>query len=235
MLRTTLTCTLGLALCVANAAAQMVGRSSPPPTPTVARPATEAPIRMNSVLPRPIDPRFPMDPRHDRRFSRGYWLDTCLDPWTWCRGLNGVPYVTETVVQYQVPVYVPVPVATLPAEPAEPRKPYDPTKSRMLTIGAGADGGGGVMRIEPVTDSLVRITWLGSARPVREARLFLADSARQELRTARVDARTPSTLFELTPGRERIVYAGLTIHFSDGAVQTTLVPYVPARGESPAR
>jgi hypothetical protein len=237
MLRTTLTCTLGLALASAPAFAQMVGRSSPPPQSSVARPSALPPVRMNSVLPRPIDTRFPLDSRRGRTFSRGYWLDACLDPWTWCRALNAVPYVAETVVQYPVPVpvYVPVPYATRPTEPAPPRKPYDPAKSRMLTIGGGADGGGGVMRIEPVSDSLVRLTWLGNPRPIREARLFLADSAQHQLRSARVDSVTPSVLFDLTPWRADVAYAGLTIHFADGATQTTLVPFPAGRSDPPAR
>jgi hypothetical protein len=95
----------------------------------------------------------------------------------------------------------------------------------MLTIGAGADGGGGVMRIEAVNDSVVRLVWLGTPRAVREARLYLADSAQRPLRSALVDSSTPSALFKISDVAPRLVYYGLTIAFADGAIETTLVPY----------
>lgn len=148
-------------------------------------------------------------------------------------GFVDVTYLSQSAIAYQVPVYVPVPVpvpfwsgpsARVPEAPA---KPYDPEKSKMLTIGAGADGGAGVMRIEQVSDSVLRLTWLGSIRRIREARLFVADSAQRSLRTSLVDATTPSALFLIAPFASKVAYTGLTVVFADGATQTTLVPYPP--------
>lgn len=150
-------------------------------------------------------------------------------------GLVGIPYVTETVVPYPVPVYVPVTVPQQPWAPAPQKlwQPYDPTKSRMLTIGEGADGGGGVMRIERLANNMLRLTWRGSLRPIREARLFIADSSQKSLQRARVDNDTPSALFEIAEFDGKIAFTGLTVIFADGAVQTTLVPYPPKENPSP--
>jgi hypothetical protein len=166
-------------------------------------------------------------------------IGSCNGRWANCfsgrfrAGIVGVPYVTETVVPYAVPVYVPVPMPAprwAPA-PQKPLEPYDPTKSRMLTIGEGADGGGGVMRIERLENNTLRLTWRGSARPIREARLFIADSSQKSLRSARVDMDTPSALFEIGDFNGKIAYTGLTVVYADGAKQTTLVPYPPREGD----
>lgn len=146
-------------------------------------------------------------------------------------GFVDIMYLSQRAVAYQVPVYVPVPVPVyvpqyVPA-PEKPALPYDPEKSKMLTIGAGADGGAGVMRIEQVSDSVLRLTWLGSNRRIREARLFVADSAQRPLRTSLIDAATPSALFLIGPFASKVAYTGLTVIFADGATQTTLVPYPP--------
>jgi hypothetical protein len=215
----------------------MVGRSSAGSSVTLSapRPSALPPIQMGSLPPRTFD-------RSGDEF--GHWIGTrhrfppigsCNSRWANCfsgslrTGLVGVPYVTETVVQYAVPVYVPVPVQlpTWAPAPQKPLQPYDPTKSRMLTIGEGADGGGGVMRIERLENNTLRLTWRGSARPIREARLFIADSSQKSLRSARVDMDTPSALFEVGEFGEKIAYTGLTVVYADGAKQTTLVPYRP--------
>ena len=69
-------------------------------------------------------------------------------------------------VPYAVPVYVPVPRPVQPkywaSDSEKVLQPYDPTKSRMLTIGEGADGGGGGMRIERLENNMLRLTWRGS-------------------------------------------------------------------------
>jgi hypothetical protein len=153
------------------------------------------------------------------------------------------PVPVPTPVPYPVPYYYPVRVRKPASEPAAPAIPYDPAKSRTLTIGAGADGGGGVMRIQQLGDSVVQITWLGSVRPIREARLFLADSLRQALRSQMVTAAAPSALFRTRDLEPRLAFTGLTIVYADGATATTLVPYraqvtapsSPARPADPAR
>jgi hypothetical protein len=103
----------------------------------------------------------------------------------------------------------------------------------MLTIGAGADGGGGVMRIETVSDSVARVTWLGTTRPIRQARLFLADSVQQSLRGALVDKDTPSALLKFSDFGSRVSYIGLTITLDTGAIETTLIPYNPKAARPP--
>ncbi len=239
--------TLGIALVAVlpiAAHAQMITRSSGSPSGTLSapRPSSLPPVQMGSLQPRSLD-------RLDSGFGR--WSGTrhgfspigsCSHRWSGCffggfrTGVVGIPYVTETVVPYAVPLYVPVPMAVQPQwapAPQKPWQPYDPTKSRMLTIGEGADGGGGVMRIERLGNNTLRLTWRGSVRPIREARLFIADSSRKSLRSARVDNDTPSALFEIADFDGRIAYTGLTVVYADGAVQTTLVPYPPPEDRKP--
>jgi hypothetical protein len=105
----------------------------------------------------------------------------------------------------------------------------NPTTSRPVTAAARADSGGGGIRVETVSDSLARVTWLGSTRPIREARLFLADSIQQSLRGALVDQDTPSALLSFAELSQRIAYVGLTITYANGMIETTLVPYSPRR------
>jgi hypothetical protein len=106
-----------------------------------------------------------------------------------------------------------------------PGKPYDPTKSKTLIVGEGADGGAGVMRIDRVGPDSVRLTWRGSVRPIREARFFLADSARRALATQMVSADQPTAVFSLEARADAIAFTGLTVIFADGATVTNLVPW----------
>ncbi len=248
MLRPSVSVSLGVLLGVTLSAqldAQMVGRApgrsggglSAP------RPSTQAPMVFRSPPVRRFDGRFGNDfgGFNGGRHFRGKNFGSCVNGFCGLsqRWLSDVPYVTDTYVPYAVPYYVPVPVGGVyqPAAPAPapetPRKPYDPTKSRMLTIGAGADGGGGVMRIERVDDRTLRLTWRGSAQPIREAKLFLADSVQRTLHSTRVDADTPSALFEISGIEPIVAYTGLTVVFADGSVQTTLVPYPPRQEPKP--
>jgi hypothetical protein len=245
MLRPSISVSLGVLLGVTLSArvdAQMVGRSSGGTISRVGgsisapRISSQPPVVMRSP---PVwgtaHGRFGKDfGRFDGRFGhvgRGKaFVGSCLNGFCGRSWLWDVGYAADTYVPYAVPYYVPVPVATYqpvaPApNPAPPREPYDPTKSRMLTIGAGADGGGGVMRIERVDDRTLRLTWRGTTQAVREAKLFLADSTQRTLRSARVDAESPSALFEIQGLEPKIAYTGLTVVFADGSVQTTLVPY----------
>jgi hypothetical protein len=228
---------------------QMVGRSSSGRAPmrsggaiSAPRPSTQAPVIMRSPPVWRGHGRFGNDfGRFDGgigRVARGKHFGSCFNGFCGSRSwLAEVPYATDYYIPYSVPYYVPVPIPApyQPVAPAPeaPRKPYDPTKSRMLTIGAGADGGGGVMRIERVNDNLLRLTWRGSVQPVREAKLFLADSTQRALKSTRVDADTPSALFEIAGIEPKIAYTGLTVVFADGSVQTTLVPYPPREERKP--
>jgi hypothetical protein len=191
---------------------------------------------MGSLQPRTFD-RTGSDFDRWRGTRRGFSSVGCswgnCIPGRFRTGIVAVPYVTETVVPYAVPVYVPMPVTVQPQWAPVPQKRYDPTKSRMLTIGEGADGGGGVMRIERLENNMLRLTWRGSERPIREARIFIADSSQKSLRSARVDNDTPSALFEIADFDGKIAFTGLTVIYADGAVQTTLVPYPPRQEKTP--
>jgi hypothetical protein len=94
----------------------------------------------------------------------------------------------------------------------------------MTIVGGGADGGGGVMRIERVAPDAVQLTWLVPPRPVRSAVLFLADDAQARLRSQSVTADGPRASFGLTKMPRAVAFAGLTVEFADGAQRTTLVP-----------
>ena len=172
---------------------------------------------------------------HDRPFDRGRFGNRgSIAPFrTGFSGLFLGPEVIQTqvvpvpvAVPYPVTYYAPIPWHRRPSEPA-PVTPYDPTRSKGLIIGAGADGGGGVMRIQPLADSALRVTWLGAMRPVREARLFLADSLQQTLRAEQVTLASPDAVFRLRDVRSKVAYTGLTILYADGVNSTTLVPYRP--------
>jgi hypothetical protein len=132
-------------------------------------------------------------------------------------------------VPYAVPYYVPVPVYVRSyryrGDTTAPVTKYDPAKSKTLIIGAGADGGGGVMRIQRLDHSVLRLIWLGSMRPVREAQLFLADSLRYPLRTQSVDSARPIADFTVSGFEREIAFAALTVVYADGVTVTTLVPY----------
>jgi hypothetical protein len=81
------------------------------------------------------------------------------------------------------------------------------------------------MRIErPSADSL-RVTWLGAHRPIREARLFLADSTRKSLQSRTVTAGQPMALFTLAMQGGPAAFVGLKVVFADGSTRTTLVPF----------
>jgi hypothetical protein len=92
---------------------------------------------------------------------------------------------------------------------------------------------GRAIRIEPVSDSVTRVNWLGTPREIREARVFLADSLQQALRGALVDKDTPSVLLKLTEIGNRVAYVGLTVTLANGLVETTLVPYRPKDKRTP--
>jgi len=128
-----------------------------------------------------------------------------------------------TPVPYPVPYYYRMRARRPANESVGPAVPYDPAKSKTLIIGAGTDGGGGVMRIQQLGDSVLKLTWRGSDRPIREARFFLADSLRQPLLSQVVTAATPSAQFSIRDlGQE--LFAGLTTVFANGATVTNLVP-----------
>ncbi len=162
-------------------------------------------------------------------------------------GTNGTLPVAMTTLSYgvAVPVYYPVPTynwapneariwsPTSTQDTSKASDAADPARSRMLTIGTGSDGGGGVMRVESVSDSVARVTWLGTTRPIRQARLFLADSLQQSLRGALVDQDTPSALFKIADLAPRIAYLGLTLTLATGAIETTLVPFDPRAAKQP--
>ena len=87
-------------------------------------------------------------------------------------------------IPYPVPVPVPYAVpAPRPEPPKPPPVPYDPRKASIRVIGGGADGGGGVMRLERIGSDSLRIVWLGGVRPVQEARLFIADQSYEPLQS----------------------------------------------------
>jgi hypothetical protein len=235
------------------------GAARPPRTsgdlraPTIRREPSQPPVVMGS----PRQSNGPVIVRDDyfgRRYGFGRPFSSCYFS-SFCRGY--APYAPYVVVRntsyshvhvhstyvgwpwyvsaYAAPVYTtfwaPGPAriwsATSPGAQAS-ATPADLTNVRPLTVIASADSGG-VMRVETVSDSVARVTWLGTARPIREARLFLADSIQQSLRGALVDQDTRSALLSFSELAQRVAYVGLTITYASGAIETTLIPYSPRR------
>jgi hypothetical protein len=230
--------------------APMIRReSSQPPIRMGSRPQYNAPVIVNDGYYGGYSGGY-----YDRYYNRGYSYggrpySSCYYS-SFCRSyISYVPHVVSTsytsyeyvyrtyvgwpwwvVPYYYAPVYTtfwaptPAKIWTPGSASSPAAAPADSTKPRPLTSIAG---GGDVMRIESVSDSVARVTWLGTTRPIRQARLFLADSVQQSLRGALVDHATPSALLTFSDLAPRIAYVGLTITLADGTIETTLVPYKP--------
>ena len=104
---------------------------------------------------------------------------------------------------------------------------YEPTRaaSKLIVVGGGTTGGGDALTIEALGDS-VRLSWLGANRPVREVKLFVADSARRELATRSASPIAPTATFEVATLSAPVAFAGVAVTFADGAMTTTTVPYL---------
>lgn len=167
------------------------------------------------------NPRDGFGEHGGRRHARGRWA---------------FPYAVGTGVVTAVPIPVPyavpypvyggyaAPYAAAPEVPKPAPPPYDPRKASVRVIGVGADGGAGVMRIERMEPDSLRIVWLGAKRPVREARLFVADGAYQPLRSVAVDDDRREGRFRLDGLAGPAEYAGVAIVHADGSRMTVLVP-----------
>jgi hypothetical protein len=110
---------------------------------------------------------------------------------------------------------------------AEPAESYEPPRaaSKLIVVGGGTAGGGDALTIEALGDS-VRLSWLGANRPVREVKLFVADSARRELATRSASPMAPTATFEVATLSAPVAFAGVAVTFADGAMTTTTVPYL---------
>jgi len=111
------------------------------------------------------------------------------------------------------------------AEPAA--ESYEPPRaaSKLIVVGGGTTGGGDALTVEALGDS-VRLSWLGANRPVREVKLFVADSARRELATRSASPMAPTATFEVATLSAPVAFAGVAVTFADGAMTTTMVPYL---------
>lgn len=175
----------------------------------VARPTTAGPIAVTLPSPPPASAPVPA------------WTPQPIDWLGWRLGWNAPVVVQQTqLVQpvVQVPYYVPVSMRRR-ADPAPPPVPYDPTKASMVIVGRGADGGGGVLRWAAVGADSVAITWLGHARPVREAKLIVADSLQEVLATRPAAPHQRAVL-----SRRGARFAGVALVMHDGSRQVVLVP-----------
>lgn len=190
-------------------------------------PAPVAPprIAVTPALPPPRSGMYPPSAYALPRDGLGYHLGGRYAGDRWA-----MPYAIGTSVVTPVPVPYPVPVAYAPPpaprpEPAKPAPPpYDPRKASLRVIGGGADGGGGVMRIERLAADSLRIVWLGTPRPVREARLFVADDAFRPLRSVEVGDDRREGRFRIAGLTRPAAYAGVAIVHADGSRKTVLVP-----------
>jgi len=242
---------------------QMIRRSGTPQrlggevsVPMIQRESSLPPVRMGSLPSYNASPVIIDDGYYGGYYNRGYSYgggrpySSCYYS-SFCRGYTSrAPYVISSysyvyvdrtyvvwpwVVPYRAPVYTTF-WAPTPAKIWRPTSTDSlgaaqagPTKSAPLSTATGGD----VMRIESVSDSVARVTWLGTTRPIREARLFLADSVQQALRGALVDNQTPSALFTFADLAPRVAYVGLTITLANGLIETTLVPYRPPLAKKP--
>jgi hypothetical protein len=199
----------------------------------IARPVPKPQIAVTLPAPSPRGSNHDKRPRLDRHFPtrrHGWSLPLLVTS-----GYD-TPASVPQPVTYPVPYYYPVPVPTPAAAPVEKpvERPYDPTKSRTLVVGAGADGGGGVMQIERTSADSIRLTWRGTNRPIREATLFLARGDHKPLVSRLVDTDHREAMFTIRGLTHPLAFAGLTIVFADGSTRTSLVPLL-GRTPPPAR
>src|SRR5688500_2836039 len=99
---------------------------------------------------------------------------------------------------------------------------------KLIVVGEGS--GGESITLEHPTADRLRVTWSATGAIAREVRLFLADSARQTLRTSVPDVDAPTATFQIGALGSRIAFVGATVVFVSGVTTTTLVPYVPSVG-----
>jgi hypothetical protein len=104
---------------------------------------------------------------------------------------------------------------------------YEPARasSKLIVVGGGTTGGGDALTVETLGDS-VRLSWLGANRPVREVKLFVADSAHRELATRSASPLAPTATFEVATLSAPVAFAGVAVTFADGVMTTTTVPYL---------
>ena len=104
---------------------------------------------------------------------------------------------------------------------------YAPARApaKLIVVGSGSASGGDALTVETEGDS-VRLSWLGANRPVREVKLFVADSAHRELATRSASPTAPTATFEVATLSAPVAFAGVTVTFADGVMTTTTVPYL---------
>ena len=104
---------------------------------------------------------------------------------------------------------------------------YAPARAaaKLIVVGGGSASGGDALTVETEGDS-VRLSWLGANRPVREVKLFVADSAHRELATRSASPTAPVATFEVATLSAPVAFAGVTVTFADGVMTTTTVPYL---------
>ncbi|MCC6316365.1 MAG: hypothetical protein IT361_01645 [Gemmatimonadaceae bacterium] len=174
------------------------------------------------TLPSPPPPRHEPRSPHVDDLRRGYavgggWSYPVVVGTTYQAAPQPVPYPVP------VPVYYPAPAARA-ERPAPPPIPYDPTRARSVMIGRGGDGGAGVMRLERTPGDSLQVTWRGPVRPVRAARLYLADSLHHSVVARPVSAARPRVTFALRRLPSPAAFVGLDVTYADGSRHTTLVP-----------
>lgn len=190
----------------------------------IVRPSPPGPIGV--TLPSPPPPRLEHRPRSDDRFRHGIGIGGA---WSYPIVVGSSSYTAPQPVPYPVPVYYPVRVREPRPEPVVPAIPYNPATSRAVMIGGGGDGGAGVMNIERLQRDSLHVTWRGALRPVREARLFLADANQQSLAARFVTLDRPDARFSRRGLPRPATYMGLAVTYADGSMQTWLVPLDEAR------
>lgn len=142
----------------------------------------------------------------------------------------GFPFLFPVVIPYPYPVVYDSYYDRMAESDYAVREPQ-PAASKLIVVGAGSAGGGDALTIETLADS-VRLTWLGTARPAREVRLFVTDSAQHQLASRSASPSAPVATFEIATLSAPVAFAGVTVVFADGVTSTTVVPY---RGGSTIR
>jgi hypothetical protein len=98
-------------------------------------------------------------------------------------------------------------------------------RTKVIETGVGGRGADAGLAVGLVGDSLLRLTWAGDGRPVREVTLLTADAERRTIALQTVRNAPFTALVGASPA---VAYVGVTIVYEGGTTTTSLVPYTPA-------
>jgi hypothetical protein len=214
--------------------------SAPPATPAVAAPAATGPAVSTAATTPPRGIRWVTPPEPgDRRPHRpppgghaaypvypGFWAYAPYYPVALFGGGVGAWYgaPAEAVAAVPAAIVTPVVVSGVGA-PVATVAERTVGRTKVIETGVGGRGADAGLAVAAVGDSLLRLTWAGDGRPVREVTLLTADAER---RTIALQTVRSAPFTALVGASSAVAYVGVTIVYEGGTTTTSLAPYTLA-------